>query len=240
MTPPDTRTRGTTAENPHGSGTAQGDELVRPAPADTSHRLTWRNVTALGRWTTLRARHRNLNGGLFFLDRGADITIHPDADVAVAPGTRFMRDFTGHWYGSVRIGADVFFNRGCHVAAQHRLTIGDRCLFGEQVSIHDEDHCFGAEYATVPLAERPMRTRPVRIGSDVWVGAKAVITAGVTIGDGAVVAAQSVVTRDVPAHSLVAGAPARVIRSWDANCPSAADLADTSARTAPDPRPAYR
>ena len=196
--------------------TPQPDFRIQPAPEGTSRRLTWRNLAGLARWLRLRAASRGpLHSGLFFLDRGADLRIDPGAEVRIGGGVRIMRDFTGNWHGRVVIGDNVFFNRGCHTAVQRELTIGNGCLFGEKVSIHDEDHLFGAEYVAVPLPDRPMRTAPVRIGNDVWVGAKATIVAGVSIGDGAVIAAHSVVTRDVPPNTLVAGTPARVIRSWD-------------------------
>jgi maltose O-acetyltransferase len=63
----------------------------------------------------------------------------------------------------------------------------------------------------VPIREQGLRTSPIHIGTDVWVGANCLVMPGVTIGDGAVVAGGSVVTRDVPAFALVSGNPARVI-----------------------------
>jgi acetyltransferase-like isoleucine patch superfamily enzyme len=113
----------------------------------------------------------------------------------------------------VEIGDNVFFNRGCHVDARLKVSIGDNCLFGEGASIHDADHVFGPGDRR-PIAERGFVSAPVTIGRNVWVGAKATITRGVTIGDNAVIAAHAVVTRDVPPNSLVAGLPARVIRQW--------------------------
>ena len=84
-----------------------------------------------------------------------------------------------------------------------QITIGDLCVFGEQVIIRDDD---GHTLDDTP------RTAPITIGNNVWVGARAMILKGVTIGDGAVVAAGSVVTKDVPGGTLVGGVPARVIR----------------------------
>jgi acetyltransferase-like isoleucine patch superfamily enzyme len=91
------------------------------------------------------------------------------------------------------------------------LVIGDHCLFGEGVSIHDENHRGGR--GDLPVARRGFTTAPIFIGRNVWVGAKATILQGVTIGDNAIVGAHAVVTRDVPANMLALGVPARVARA---------------------------
>ena len=98
------------------------------------------------------------------------------------------------------------------------MKIGDGCLFGEYVTIHDDDHVFGPseerEWRSTPPGDRGLLTSPIDIGRNVWLGAKVTVTRGTTIGEGSMVAANSVVTRDVPPFSLAVGAPARVIRSW--------------------------
>ncbi len=93
---------------------------------------------------------------------------------------------------------------------QESLTVGDYSLFGEGVSIHDDNHVIGR--GPEPIASRGLVTRPVAIGRNVWVGARAVILPGVHIGDNAVVGAGAVVTRDVPPYTVVAGVPARIIK----------------------------
>jgi acetyltransferase-like isoleucine patch superfamily enzyme len=97
------------------------------------------------------------------------------------------------------IGSDTFFNMGAKVFCRDRLTIGARCAIGFGVFIADTDFH--------SIDGRPVTASTV-IGDDVWIGANVVVLKGVTIGDGAVVAAGSVVNRDVPAHCLVAGVPA--------------------------------
>lgn len=174
-------------------------------------RLTVGNAVLLYRYALLRLRCPALRTGYFHLGRGADIVVGPHARICFGREVRFMRDFTGHFMGQVTLGDGVFFNRGCHVVAQESLTIGAYCLFGEGVSIHDDNHVVGR--GAEPIASCGLITRPVVIGSNVWVGAKAVILPGVHIGDNAVVGAGTVVTRDVPAHTVVAGVPARVIRA---------------------------
>jgi acetyltransferase-like isoleucine patch superfamily enzyme len=158
----------------------------------------------------LRVRFRNLHGGLFFVHRRADIEVGPDARVFLGQMVRFMQDFTGHFYGDVSIGSNVYFNRGCYVAVYDSLEIGDDCLFGEYVSIHDQDYMIDRDGR--PIAERGHATAPIVIGSNVLVGAKSTIVRGVRIGDNVVVGANAVVTRDIPSNSVAAGIPARVIR----------------------------
>lgn len=108
----------------------------------------------------------------------------------------------------VYVGSDVYFNFGAGFVDDGDIFIGDRCQFGPNVTICTAEHPLDAEQRSQGL----QYNLPVRIGNDVWVGAGAIVLAGVTIGDGAVVGAGSVVTRDVPARVVVVGSPARVIR----------------------------
>ncbi len=167
-------------------------------------------VGGLRRYLGWRLRYRNLKVGLFFAHRGAEIIVGPNAEVSIGRYVRLMRDFTGHFYGKVTIGNNVYFNRGCYISAHESVTIGSNCLFGEQVSIHDENHVPGRD--TNPIDTRGYVTAPVVIGNNVWIGAKVTILQGVRIGDNAVIGANAVVTRDVPAYSIAVGIPARVIR----------------------------
>ena len=122
----------------------------------------------------------------------------------------FTRHFTGDFYGKVTIGTRVFFQHGCHISVHKELTIGDYSLFGEGVSIHDENHIITR--GDDPIEDRGFVVKPVSIGRNVWVGAKATILPGVHIGDNAVIGANAVVTHDVPAYTVVGGIPAHVIR----------------------------
>jgi acetyltransferase-like isoleucine patch superfamily enzyme len=110
--------------------------------------------------------------------------------------------------GSLVLGERVFINTGATVVANHSITLGDDCLIGDFVAIFDTDH-----HQLEP--GRPTRVAPVRLCTNVWVGRSATILPGVTIGDYAVVAPGSLVTKDVPARTLVAGVPARPIRVLD-------------------------
>lgn len=108
---------------------------------------------------------------------------------------------------NITLGKRIFINSGCKFQDQGGVTIGDDCLIGHSVMIATLNHDLS------PSRRADMHPAPVVIGSNVWIGSNATILPGVTIGDNAVVAAASVVTKDVPANAIVVGSPARVVRS---------------------------
>lgn len=108
------------------------------------------------------------------------------------------------------IGDDVFINQGASIYAAKRVTIGSHALIGDLVCIYDTDF-----HQVRPDA--PRRCEPVMVGRNVWIGRGALLLPGATVGDHAVVAAASVVTGEVPARSVVAGNPARVVSTFDAD-----------------------
>lgn len=111
-------------------------------------------------------------------------------------------------YGTeITLGVGVFFNYGCVVLDVACVTIGDRVQVGPYVQILTADHPRDA----VERASGAEWGRPITIEADAWIGGGAILLPGITIGESAIVAAGAVVTRDVPAHSTVAGNPARPI-----------------------------
>ena len=106
-----------------------------------------------------------------------------------------------------RIGSGLC-NYGCQIFCGNSVTIGDRCFIGPQVLIRDDD-----EHDDLP--EGKYRSKPIVIGSQVGIASRAIILKGVTIGHSSVVAAGTVVTKDVPPYTLVGGSPARVIQQLD-------------------------
>ena len=112
-------------------------------------------------------------------------------------------------YGSnIELGQRVFFNYNCIVLDVCLVSVGDFTLFGPAVQVYTAMHPLDAE-----KRRHAEYGRPVKIGSDVWVGGGAIILPGVRIGSRAVIGAGSVVTRDVPEGVLAAGNPCRVIRA---------------------------
>jgi maltose O-acetyltransferase len=107
-------------------------------------------------------------------------------------------------------GENVYFNVNCVVLDTMKITIGDNVFFGPNAHIYTATHPLNAiERRTVESS------KPVTIGNDCWIGGNVVICPGVTIGNNCVVGAGSVVTRDIPDHSLAVGNPATVIRKID-------------------------
>lgn len=112
-------------------------------------------------------------------------------------------------YGTnIALGKRVYFNFNCVVLDVAKVSIGDNVLFGPAVQIYTATHPKSAAERRKCLE----LARPITIGSDVWVGGGAIICSGVSIGERSVIGAGSVVTRDVPCDTIVAGNPARVIR----------------------------
>ncbi len=107
---------------------------------------------------------------------------------------------------NITLGKNVFINACCKFQDQGGIIIGNNVLIGHNVTL-----------ATLNHDERPDKRqyiypKPIKIGNNVWIGSNATILQGITIGDGAIIGANSVVTKDVPENTIVAGVPAKVLR----------------------------
>jgi len=109
------------------------------------------------------------------------------------------------------IGDRTGISAGAYFSGQGGITIGSDVIMGPNVQIFSENHNYSDNKLTIK--EQGVTKLPVFIGDNCWIGASAIILAGVTIGNGCVIAAGSVVTKSVPANSIVAGVPAKVIKS---------------------------
>ena len=113
-------------------------------------------------------------------------------------------------YGThISVATGTYINLNCNFIDDGQITIGDGCLFGPAVTIATVGHPIN------PRLREYMYCDPVTIGNNCWIGANSVICPGVTIGDNCVIGAGSVVTKDIPANSVAAGNPCRVIRQID-------------------------
>ena len=118
---------------------------------------------------------------------------------------------------NLSIGNNCSFGDYNHITCANRVTIGNGVLTGKWITITDNSHG-ETDRASLEMkpTKRPITSKgPVVIGNNVWIGDKATILPGVSIGDGAVIAANAVVTKDVPAYSVVGGNPAKVIKRND-------------------------
>jgi acetyltransferase-like isoleucine patch superfamily enzyme len=113
---------------------------------------------------------------------------------------------------NISMGNNVRITMDCCIWAEKNSLIifGDNVLVGPGVKMFCGNH--GIKLSEVPMVFQERKEANITIGSDVWIGANSVITSGVTISNGAVIAAGSVVTKDVPANSIVAGVPAKIIK----------------------------
>ncbi|WP_206214444.1 acyltransferase [Adlercreutzia sp. ZJ141] len=137
------------------------------------------------------------------LDKGARVralgsfSFFYDADVVVFPG------------GELTLGSG-YINSNCKIRCAKSINIGKEVAISHDVTIMDSDHH--------SICGQPVAARPVVIGDHVWIGTRSTILKGVTVGEGSIVAAGALVTKDIPPNSLVAGVPAKVIKEgvwWD-------------------------
>jgi acetyltransferase-like isoleucine patch superfamily enzyme len=143
------------------------------------------------------ARPFIVNHGALSLGRGVSLrSFRSPISIHVAHG------------GKLRIGNGAFVNDGVSIFCAQQVDIGAHTKIGNGVTIYDTDF----HPATPDDQAAP---RPVTIGRNVWIGARAMVLAGARIGDHAVIAAGSIVRGEVPARSIAAGTPAQVVRTFD-------------------------
>ena len=145
---------------------------------------------------------------------GRNIFIGNYAQIIAAPDN-FIRFTTWpgkNYSGEIHIGDYCLISPGVRISAAQAIHIGDNCMFAANVYISDSD--WHGIYNRI----RPFRcTKPVVLENNVWLGESVIINKGVRIGENSVVGAGSVVTKDIPANSIAAGNPARVIKSINPN-----------------------
>ncbi|HXH18394.1 MAG TPA: acyltransferase [Chitinophagales bacterium] len=152
--------------------------------------------------------------------RGKNSLIRPRTRMDVLPFNDFVlgddstiEDFAtvNNGVGHVRIGSRTRIGISCVLIGP--VTIGDDVMLAQNIVISGLNHPY--EDISIPISRQKVITREIKVEDEVWIGSNSVLTAGVTIGKHSVVAAGSVVTKDVPAYSVAAGNPARIIKRYN-------------------------
>ncbi len=110
----------------------------------------------------------------------------------------------------IQIGHDVNMSQNCSIGGEGGVKIGNFVMIGANTLILSSNHGFAK--ANIPMVRQKPQAAPITIADDVWIGANVVVLPGVTIGQGAIVGAGSIVTKDIPSYAMVAGNPAKLIR----------------------------
>ncbi|HET7010140.1 MAG TPA: acyltransferase [Anaerolineales bacterium] len=184
--------------------------------------LLYRAILRMDGWAAIEkgvrlrfANHIRLGHGAY-LDEGTYLHACPSG-IDIGAGTLIMHGSVLHVYNfrdlpqaGIRIGRDSLIGEYNVIRGQGGVHLGDRVYTSPFCQILAVNHVF--DDPNRPFIEQGITAEGIHIEDDVWLGAGAIVTDGVRIGRGGVVAAGAVVTEDVPAHSVVAGVPARVVR----------------------------
>jgi acetyltransferase-like isoleucine patch superfamily enzyme len=180
-------------------------------------------IVAIEKGVRIRfADHIRLGRGVY-LDEGVYLHACPTG-IEVGENTFIMHHAELHVYNfrnlphaGIKIGRDSLIGEFNVLRGQGGINIGDRVYTSPFVQLAAVNHAFSDP--TRSFVEQGITAQGIVVESDVWIGAGAIIADGVHVGRGAVVAAGAVVTHDVPAHTIVAGVPAKILRTISADDP---------------------
>jgi acetyltransferase-like isoleucine patch superfamily enzyme len=167
-------------------------------------------VLRLGYWKLRLGRRLKLDG-LAFIGPGCQLEVGSKAVLELGRWS-----WIGHrskircHEGKVSLGAKTVMGQECTLSAFQHLSIGRECVIADRVMLIDFDH--GVVDVERPIRLQGIYKRDVRVGNNVWIGYGACVLRGITVGDNAIIGANSVVTHDVPANAVVGGVPAHLIR----------------------------
>lgn len=150
------------------------------------------------------------------IGKGTEWIVHPGCRCRVKSGVVCGKHATIaiSSKGNLEIGKGVGIGNGNQIVCHHHISIGDGTLLGPYVMIYDHDHQYSYDNG---VNKYQYEVSEVTIGNNCWLGAGSIILKGVHIGNNCIIAAGSVVTKDLPDGCVVAGSPARIIKSKDAN-----------------------
>ncbi|WP_458388992.1 acyltransferase [Sphingomonas sp. F9_3S_D5_B_2] len=158
-------------------------------------------------WYQLLYRDLSIETGVT-LGRGATVKVVKGGSLKIGASTAIQSNCEIVAEGRLNIGPRAFIGSGCNIVAADSITIGSDALIAEGVTIRDQDHRIDGLGV---FNQQGMVCSAVRIGANVWIGAKATVLRGSTIGDNCVVAAHALVKGRVESGTVVGGIPARLI-----------------------------
>lgn len=137
------------------------------------------------------------------------------ADTTILANSRLqVYNYLSEGNARIKIGKHCYITHRFCVLAGADITIGDDVLIASDVTIVSENHSFDPE-DKIPYMDQKLKSAPVAVGGGTWIGQGVIILPGVTIGERCVIGAGAVVTKDVPAYSVAAGNPAKIIKRYD-------------------------
>jgi acetyltransferase-like isoleucine patch superfamily enzyme len=198
-------------------GALRGGPLALLRFMRANRMLTFRYALLIGRWAALKVRHRGRlkTDGICFICPGVKLEIGPRATLEVGRWA-----WIGHGCkirvheGSVSIGAKTVIGQECTISAYQHVSIGRECIIADRVMLIDFDH--GVTEVERPIRLQGIYKRDVHVGHNVWIGYGACVLRGVSIGDNSVVGTSAVLTHSFAENSVLAGVPARLVRSREA------------------------
>ncbi len=176
-------------------------------------------VTLIGKGARVRNKRFITSKGNLIIEENAEVQgISEDglifgANVSIGQNALIRpSDYYGREIGKgLEIGDNSNIGPFNYVGCSGKITIGKNVMVGPRVSFYAENHVF--ESTDIPMKLQGIEKGEIIIGDDCWIASNSVIVSNVTIGEGSIVASGSVVTKDVPPYSIVAGVPAKVIKS---------------------------
>jgi len=181
------------------------NRMLTPSYGRLLWRYLWRRLLTRSGW-------RWSTAGMLFLGRGLELQTGRQGQIRFG---RFVWIGDGSKIrcheGVVEIGDKTVFGQECTISAYQRVRIGEQCVIADRAMFIDFDH--GVAEVERPIRVQGIYKRDTVVGSNVWIGYGACVLRGVRVGDNSVIGTNAVVTKDVPANSVVGGVPAKVLRT---------------------------
>lgn len=148
-----------------------------------------------------------LGSDLSSVSIGSNSVIHKGARLQTIPTREFPQP-------KISIGNNCYIAYFFSILSGADVVIGNNVLIASHVLIASENHGMDPECG-IPYMDQALSSSPVSIGNDCWIGERVIVLPGVSIGPGSIIGAGSVVSKDIPAHSIALGSPAKVVKQYD-------------------------